>query len=443
MEWQTGLFSAAVTAFCVEAFRLLSQEPADSSNALLLVISKQLADPSSPPADDAIGDTFSASRHDVQTNVLYFVSLSLALSVSAMCILGKQWIREYQRDTPGSSCDAVRVRQARFDALEAWKLPEMMASLPVILLVALILFFTGLLGQLWHASDKTTAAIVSLVAGMTALVVIFTTIVPAHWSQERLEKKFTPFRSPQAMIYLNVYQRMPVVLPRLYQLAVPIYKLWKRTIAIAARLIPKLYHSLSGLLSSPARSSSSMRFPLVKSWADIDNSYLVEELRKSDQWYRPVTSVHRALRWISEVYRNASDLEVPFMWCLQSEYHPPSLISNSWAYGLEGLGEYVLGDSMRGTELASQDDFIYTLSCAVRGSSIASSRGLFQAEMCIRSIHRVLDTLSQYGFQDSKPLWARLTHLFRALWRTHRVFDDCSTRKIREHHLFPSNCFQV
>jgi len=149
---------------------------------------------------------FTAKASDVQINVLYFISLALALSVSSVCILGKQWIREYQKDLSVSPCDAIRVRQARFDSLEAWKVPQIMAGLPVVLLAALMLFFSGLLIQLWNASDPTTAAAVTFVVSLTAILVIVTTVVPACVSMQPRRSSFAPFRSPQAWIFFVVFR---------------------------------------------------------------------------------------------------------------------------------------------------------------------------------------------------------------------------------------------
>jgi len=115
------------------------------TNVFLVALFQQLANSSSPVAAFSMVEDFTPSTHDVCVNVLYFISLALALFVSSVCILGKQWIREYQKDLSVSTQDAVRARQARFDSLEAWKVPQIMAALPVIFLVALLLFFTGLL----------------------------------------------------------------------------------------------------------------------------------------------------------------------------------------------------------------------------------------------------------------------------------------------------------
>jgi len=153
-------------------------------------------------------EDFTPRAQDVYINVLYFVSLTLALSVSSVCILGKQWIREYQKDLSVSAQDAVRVRQVRFDSLEAWKVPQIMASLPVVLLAALLLFFTGLLIQLWNVINHTTAIAVSVVVALITLVVIVTTIVPALCSMQPRRTAFTPFRSPQAWIFFVVYRRL-------------------------------------------------------------------------------------------------------------------------------------------------------------------------------------------------------------------------------------------
>ena len=138
-----------MTAFCVGSLGTLSQNPADTTDTFLVAISLQRSNSSTPVVDFSMVNSFTPNAYDVQINVLYFVSFTLALSVSSVCILGKQWIREYQKDIAVSPCDAARVRQMRFDSLQRWKVPQIMVSLPVILLLALMLFFAGLLIQLW------------------------------------------------------------------------------------------------------------------------------------------------------------------------------------------------------------------------------------------------------------------------------------------------------
>jgi len=285
---------------------------------------------------------FSADKPNVQINVLYFISLTLALSVSSMCILAKQWIREFQRDTPGSSCDYVRIRQARFDALQEWKVPAILAALPVMLQASLLLFFAGLLEQLWHIGDHTAAAVVSVVVGVAVLLVVVTTVVPAHWSQNSNRTRFTPFRSPQAWIYLAAYQRV-------------------------CRLF--------GLLDVPE---------ILGSWVEFDIKFLSDENEYSTNSNpSSVTSVHRALRWVWSIFRNASDMENSLFWCL----HPENLPFDwSKPHELE-LGLYVFsGEDAHKSNIAPVHADL---------SHLGNSRGRLHAEMLLRTANLAIDSFDE------------------------------------------------
>ena len=88
-----------------------------------------------PPASNATAVNFHPTKSNAQLNVLYFVGLVLALSVSSVCIL----IRESQRDIPATACDAIRLFQIRFDALQVWEVRQTLATLPVVLPVQVAL----------------------------------------------------------------------------------------------------------------------------------------------------------------------------------------------------------------------------------------------------------------------------------------------------------------
>jgi hypothetical protein len=384
----------------------------DTNNALLyMMVSQKIGNSSSL---DSIDQPFVPSRKDVQINVLYFLSLTLALSVSFVCILGKQWIREYERDTPGSSSDAVRVRQARFDALQAWKLPQILSSLPVILQAALLLFFAGLLVQLWNVRDHTTAGVVSATVGLTLLFVIVTTVVPAHWSGKKRHEKFTPFRSPQAWIYyLAVYRQIHPI----HGIFCFLIRRWwgyirlpqmlgqtHRDISHRIHLVFSNFGTFLGQCWSWALSyfevdSMPQRGPAVvqSQWAMLDIAFLKEE-NASYRWNsKEVSSVHRALRWVFEVFRNSSEMEKSLFWCLQHQNHPPI-----WRLNAAKLTQYVLSGNALVREPDSDDvDHIrYNLSCAIGISDIQSARGRFQIELIIRSSNQILDELAECGFRD-------------------------------------------
>ncbi|KAF8183388.1 hypothetical protein BJ912DRAFT_928150 [Pholiota molesta] len=178
-----GLFSAAVTAFVIESYQHLSEDPADANTWLLQQILIELHNANtqntaalnvplpSPPV-------FSPSATDVRVNVFWFMSLALSLATVVVGILCTQWIREYERDPPLDPKEALPLRQIRHEGLITWKVPEILSILPVLLHSSLVLFFAGLLDLLWSV-NHTVATFVTLISGIVFLFIVATTILPA------------------------------------------------------------------------------------------------------------------------------------------------------------------------------------------------------------------------------------------------------------------------
>jgi len=341
--------------------------------------------------------TFTPNAYDVQINVLYFVSLTLALSVSSVCILGKQWIREYQRDLSVSPCDAARVRQMRFESLQRWKVPQIMAALPVLLLIALMLFFAGLLVQLWNVSDRTTAAVVLVIVALTVLLVIVTTVVPAWVSLRHDYSSFAPFRSPQAWIVLYIVRRLqhwyhPNHDNRYHWIvskSLPTFKDWKTV------------------------------HPILSSWAEFDLHFLKIE---PQPWFdHKISSVHCVLRWVAEVLRNSSEMEKSLLWCLQSKYYPKGLI-----WYKDALVRHVLRASNHQDTPRSSDQLQYEFSVQNQGEqAIGSPIGRYQAELLLRSAHRAIDDASD----DLQEAWEVIKHSCgKVLY--HDIFGNYSDKDI-------------
>ncbi|KAF9257478.1 hypothetical protein L218DRAFT_879382, partial [Marasmius fiardii PR-910] len=103
-----GLFSAVVTAFTIESYQWLQEDPADTSAALLnstVILLMQIAQQSSqssspstitPPSQPL---PFTASASVVRINTFWFLSLTLALVDALFGLLCKQWLREHKRQT--------------------------------------------------------------------------------------------------------------------------------------------------------------------------------------------------------------------------------------------------------------------------------------------------------------------------------------------------------
>ena len=112
-----------------------------------------------------------------------------------------QWLREYQRSTPLDPQDAISLRQLRYEGLIAWKVPDILMLLPVLLHLALLLFFLGLIDLLWSL-NHIVAIFVSIVSGLVVAFLLATSFLPAFQlffvSDNALRKPQCAYKSPQS-----------------------------------------------------------------------------------------------------------------------------------------------------------------------------------------------------------------------------------------------------
>ncbi|KAF9255662.1 hypothetical protein L218DRAFT_883589, partial [Marasmius fiardii PR-910] len=180
----TGLFSAVVTAFIVESYKWLQVDPADSTVALLnttvglLMGIAQRNSTESPFLSFDPSPHFTPSSSVVRINTFWFLSLTLALVDALFGLLCKQWLRAHQQQTntrtPGQ---ALALRWLRSQSFEHWHVPKILASLPMILEMALFLFFAGLLELLWNQHPIPFAFSLSVV-GVAVVFYLITATLP-------------------------------------------------------------------------------------------------------------------------------------------------------------------------------------------------------------------------------------------------------------------------
>ncbi|KAL0065148.1 hypothetical protein AAF712_007818 [Marasmius tenuissimus] len=168
-----GLFSAVVTAFTIESYQWLQEAPADTTVVLLKQISQQLNN--SPVSEP---DEFNVSSSVVAINILWFLSLIIALVDALFALLCKQWLREHRRHThTRTPSEALALRWLRHQSLEKWRVPTILASLPMLLELALFLFLAGLL-ELLRTRQPVLFKISTAVVAFAALFYFGTTIIP-------------------------------------------------------------------------------------------------------------------------------------------------------------------------------------------------------------------------------------------------------------------------
>ncbi|KAJ3567740.1 hypothetical protein NP233_g6174 [Leucocoprinus birnbaumii] len=175
-----GLFSGVVTAFAIESYHGVKEDPAETSVVLLKTIVQQLENITSPQPGNFIDFGLQASpnvRSSQQTNIIWSLSLVLALATAMIGLLCLQWIREYEGSTNLPDREDLTVQFIRHDGFDKWRVPVIVSLLPLFLVISLLLFCAGYTLLLWGV-EKSSALPVLVVAGMAACFFIVTTITP-------------------------------------------------------------------------------------------------------------------------------------------------------------------------------------------------------------------------------------------------------------------------
>jgi len=198
---QAGLFSAVTTAFIIESYKWLRPDPNELSVQLLSQIAGQLGGSFNQTASQIRGMTsFRPNIWDVAINTMWFSSLVCSLVASLLCILAKQWIREYMRSIPISLREDISLRQFRYDGLKNWGVKGVITFLPILLEVALASFLVGLMGLLWTLHTIMAAIVSALVAAALLFYLVTLTLpafsavdcafrTPTSWTLRRLRKR--------------------------------------------------------------------------------------------------------------------------------------------------------------------------------------------------------------------------------------------------------------
>ncbi|KAI4527772.1 hypothetical protein K525DRAFT_283195 [Schizophyllum commune Loenen D] len=147
----TGLFSAVVTTFVVQTSQSLQPDYGEVYTALLMeLIAVQRASANGRsvdgiPSSSLMADSITASLVDYWGNRFRYLSLALSLFAAFMAVLLRQWLQEYTSAVSGSARHRARVWQYRYLGLQNWRVPLLVALLPMLLHAALLVFFIGLI----------------------------------------------------------------------------------------------------------------------------------------------------------------------------------------------------------------------------------------------------------------------------------------------------------
>ncbi|KAL1707188.1 hypothetical protein EV121DRAFT_278234 [Schizophyllum commune] len=205
-----GLFSGVVTAFIIESYKWLLEEPEDLSAEYLRQILALLANTTVPTIVQASGRPTLPDNIVSIINGFWFTSLTLSLSSALIGIVSKQWLREYLRDPGLSNQTNLGVRQVKHEGLSTWYVNAVITSIPLLLQVALFVFLAGVNYLLWHLQSKVAGAI----SAFSLIILVFfitTTVLPAAqyilawFGRLQLHKTSqVPFKSAQSLLFLQM-----------------------------------------------------------------------------------------------------------------------------------------------------------------------------------------------------------------------------------------------
>ncbi|KAK0492154.1 hypothetical protein EDD18DRAFT_1026800, partial [Armillaria luteobubalina] len=146
-----GLFSAVVTTFVAQTYQNLQVDYTAMSASLLyesVLVQRAIANGSSANsiAPSPLNPTivFVPATSDVWVNGLWFTSLFLSLTTALVAVLVKQWLHHYVALPSGTPRDRSLTRQFRYAGFQKWRVEVIIGLLPVLMHLALAIFFVGL-----------------------------------------------------------------------------------------------------------------------------------------------------------------------------------------------------------------------------------------------------------------------------------------------------------
>ncbi|KAG8923193.1 hypothetical protein FRC01_013070 [Tulasnella sp. 417] len=201
-----GLFAGVNSAFLALTLPMMSADPADDTNALLLQLVKG-GNATINSEADLPSASFSPSSAIYPVNVLFAVSLTCALMSSFLAVLGQQWLVYYRKRSGGGAEHQRKEQLRRQLGAQRWRLelvlddvlPGLLQSGLVIFCVSFILYLCTLSGPM--------SSIIAVIVG-TAVAVTVAAAVCATWD------RMCPYQSPLSHLLCWTVDRLkPVLVP--------------------------------------------------------------------------------------------------------------------------------------------------------------------------------------------------------------------------------------
>jgi len=184
---QAALFAGFLSAFLIELLARLEQDPMDITQDVLIYQTQMMRNSSLGPYVPA---DFSPPEYIVVVNALFYASLGVMILAAFIAVLIKSWVWEFDRGLRAMSLleQRAKTREFRYLGMERWKLPEMVAVLPLLIQLSLLRFSIGLVAFLFQISTP-SFSITMVIFGVGVLYYAITTSISVFVAS-------SPFHSP-------------------------------------------------------------------------------------------------------------------------------------------------------------------------------------------------------------------------------------------------------
>jgi hypothetical protein len=210
--FQTGLFASTVATFISISYQSLQQDPNAITQSLLTQISQQLPGSSNTTTSNTspsinAQDPFSPPASAVFVNSVWFVSLVLSLTCAIMATMLQQWTRRYRQLTQRNYPPHVRahIREYFARGADRFHISTLVETLPALLLISVLLFFSGLVVFAFRGNIITAYITVAIVT-FCVLWYIILTLAPIIFHDCPYQTPLsTPFWFCGQVIQLSVF----------------------------------------------------------------------------------------------------------------------------------------------------------------------------------------------------------------------------------------------
>ena len=297
-----------MTAFVIESYRWIQEDFTVVSARLLERISVQLSNPTTTdPAPGSFG-TFVPASANIRINIYWFLSLSMSLATVLIGILCTQWLREYRRYGGLPFEDITAIRQIRYEGLLKWRVPVILAFLPLLLQMALVLFFLGLIEFLWIL-DVRIAIPVTLAVITILVLMIFTTVSPGIQiflsKDPELRTSQCPYKSPQAWLFLQFILVCTEFASYFRGLGM---KAFSKISTAASKMALPFTNKIGS--TSVFRSGQHISHVTAEDWVELDGYWKARRNEKS-----PIDLI-AALGWVNRIFTQDIDVVHSIYYCI-------------------------------------------------------------------------------------------------------------------------------